>query len=249
MRKLAIAMFAVSALLLAVTSIEPPVARAGDPKTPAQPAPGDLNPFVLEVLRSIPADGTHTYWWPKNGEGGDFGGVTRDVVYAGTTVLRGEPERRTYCCGLTFEVLVRAWEAFAAKKKTPFAIGDLEGPALVKVKSDWFCCGDVRDGPVSALVPRRLGVRIERLEDARPGDFIQLWRKKGSGHSVIFLGWERKGGPEGEIAALRYWSTQTATRGVGERVERFDGDNGLEREKLYIARAGVVDGSKVEPRK
>jgi len=215
---------------------EPARAQAG----PGQPKPGELNPFVLETLRAIPADGTHDYWWPKDHEGGGYGGVTKDLVYLGKTILTGEPQKRTYCCGLTFEVLVRAWEAFAAKKKAAFSIGGLEAAALGKVKNDWFCMGAVRDGPVSALVPRGLGAHISKLEDARPGDFVQLWRKKGSGHSVVFLAWERKGGAQGEIAGLRYWSTQTSTKGVGERTERMDGENGLDREKLYIARAGIA---------
>lgn len=228
----------VAAVLALVLSLLLPAA-AGEPKRgAAQPRPGELNALVLEVLKGIPADGTHEYWWPRNGEGGDFGGSTADVVYDGAVVLKGEPKGRTYCCGLTLEVFVRAWERWCAKRKAPFAIGGLDAAGLRALKSDWFCCGEVRDGPVSALVPRKLGVRIDKLDDARPGDFVQLWRKKGSGHSVVFLGWERK---DGEIAALRYWSTQPATRGVGERVERFEGENGLVPEKLYIARAGVVE--------
>src|SRR5690606_24179458 len=99
--------------------------------------------------------------------------------------------RETFCCGLTFEVFFKAWKLWADKRRQPFAIGGLDAKGLKRALSDWFCAGEVRSGPVEALVSRGLGVRIERLEDARPGDFVQLWRDSGSGHSVVFLGWEK----------------------------------------------------------
>ncbi|RMG08761.1 MAG: hypothetical protein D6731_21135, partial [Planctomycetota bacterium] len=58
-------------------------ACGGTPTKPNadSPAPDDvvegLNPYVLEVLRSYPTDGSYGYYWPK--EGG-WEGTTQDVV-------------------------------------------------------------------------------------------------------------------------------------------------------------------------
>ena len=83
----------------------------------------------------------------------------------------------------------------------------------------------------------RLG-RAIACGDARRGDFAQIWRNNGSGHSVVFLDWVRE---DGAIVGLRYWSTQPATDGIGERVERFDGERGVDREQIWLARVGDED--------
>lgn len=191
-----------------------------------------LNAHVLRTIGAYPTDGTHDYWWPKDGT---YDGTTCDLEYAGAVVARGEAKKRTYCCGLTFEVWLRACEAAAKKAgKKELKIGELDAAALRKLKSDWYVATGKREGPVDALVPRGLGRRIERPADARPGDFVQLWRKNGSGHSVIFIAWEREAG---KIVGIRYWSTQPATKGIGVRIERFDGEKGVKPEEIYIVRA------------
>ncbi|GIW72717.1 MAG: hypothetical protein KatS3mg102_2259 [Planctomycetota bacterium] len=218
-------------LLLALAVSASAGGRAEQPPPPPERA---LNPYVLALLQSYPADGTHGYWWPKDGS---YDGTTCDLVYQGEVVARGEPGRRTYCCGLTFEVWLRACEAWWRRHRPSaghLRVGDLDAAGLRKLRAEWFCARGGRGGPVDALVPRGLGVRIERLQDARPGDFVQLWRADRSGHSVIFLGWERQGG---EIAGIRYWSTQRATRGIGIHREYFAGPRAVRRDELYIARA------------
>jgi hypothetical protein len=200
----------------------------------------DLVPGVLRAVeeRSGEAFRGKGYWWPRDGSV-RFDGTTRDLVYRGETIARGDPERRgrTYCCGLTFEVWFRAWELWAAERGVDeLRIAALPAARLHELKADWFNARGNRGGPADALVPRGLGRRVERLEEARAGDFVQLWRGDGSGHSVVFRGWERA---DGRIVGLRYWSTQKATDGIGERVERFDGDRPVLRDQLFIVRAFV----------
>jgi len=191
-----------------------------------------LNAHVLRQIAAYPTDGTHDYWWPRDGT---YDGTTCDLEYAGAVVARGEAKKRTYCCGLTFEVWLRACEAAAKKAgKEDLRIGDLDPAGLRKLKADWYVATDLRKGPVDALVPRGLGRAIERPADARPGDFVQLWRKNGSGHSVIFIAWERE---NGKIVGIRYWSTQPATNGIGVRIERFEGERGVKPEEIYVVRA------------
>src|SRR3954447_14882157 len=71
------------------------------------PTEDELTPFVLEVLRSYPTDGPHTYYWPK---GSTWTGTTRDLFYERTRVCDADPEKSAFCCGLTWEVFFRAWE-------------------------------------------------------------------------------------------------------------------------------------------
>ena len=78
---------------------------------------------------------------------------------------------------------------------------------------------------------------MEDWDEAEAGDFVQLWRHSGSGHSCIFRAWVRD--DDDEIVGLRYWSTQSSTDGIGERVERFGtAGSAVKRDELYIVRVG-----------
>lgn len=156
-----------------------------------------MNETILQLIKEYPTDGTHKYHW-VNG----FDGVTRDLLYKGETIAKKEEQLRTYCCGISFELFFRT----ALKEEI-----DLGTPKDVrKIKADWFVATGKRQGPVDALVPRGLGLNPAQ---GQPGDFAQLWRKNGSGHSVIVL--------EHTKDHLKYFSTQPSTNGIGVRVEFF----------------------------
>lgn len=208
-------------------------ALAKDP-APLPPA-DDFHACVLAIVRTYPTDGTHDYYWPK---GSDWAGTTRDLTYDGRKVADGDSQQRCYCCGLTFEVLFRAWERWCVDGKRPFRIGDLSADDLLRFRSLWYGNDGNRRMIPHALEEFKLGRSVERLEDAQPGDFVQLWRKSGSGHSVVFLGWKRDA--DGKIAGIRYWSSQKATHGIGEREEAFGGETGVDPEQVYVARVGAV---------
>lgn len=200
-----------------------------------QPLP-EFNSIVLKTARAYPADGTHRYWWPKKGEP-QYDGGTEDVTVAGRLLMRGEPERRTFCCGLTLEVFVRAYEQWLERHDvTP-------SPALGEdwdeFKRNWFVLEVNGPGPSLALEKAGLGRTIEP-EEALPGDFVQLWRRNGSGHSVIFLDWVRE--KDGLIKGFRYWSTQPGTEGISENVEYFgdrEGEKDVAWEHTYWARVDL----------
>lgn len=219
---MATAALAALAVAMALGAALPAPPRAIASASP-MPAVGDLNEIVLKIAHSYPRNGTHRYWWPR---GSSWAGTTRDLFYLGEKIADGDPEGRAYCCGLTFEVFVRSWEAWCLKRKLEFRIGDLAAKDVLALRADWYCAGGERRGPVAALVPRGIGVEVGKVEDARPGDLVQLWRANGTGHSVVFLG--REGG------GIRYWSTQKSTNGVGYQVEKA--------ETLHIARAGRATG-------
>lgn len=64
----------------------------------------------------------------------------------------------------------------------------------------------------------RMGERISP-ERALPGDFMNISWKSGLGHSTVFLGWclDRNG-----QKAVRYWSSQKGTNGMGDQVSAID---------------------------
>lgn len=192
-----------------------------------QSEPDALNDRVLDVLRGYPLDGTHTYHWPREG---DWLGTTSDVIYDGTLLCEGDPQGRAFCCGLTFEVYVRALRAEWGDE-APHVNPDL----LRELQLRFF--GDSEVGERRRLVQfglesLGLGAAVAH-EDARAGDFVQLWRHSGSGHSVIFINWVYR---DDQIAGLTYWSTQTSTRGIGYRTEWF-GPDGIDPAEVYVARA------------
>jgi hypothetical protein len=75
------------------------------------------------------------------------------------------------------------------------------------------------------------------LKDARPGDFLILWRANGSGHSVVFLGWAWK---DKRRVGIRYRSSQPGTNGIGDLTEYFAGHegrkHGIDPKRTYVAR-------------
>lgn len=87
---------------------------------------------------------------------------------------------------------------------------------------------------VLALTKYNLGFEVN-IEEAIPGDFVQFWRNNKSGHSVIFLGWERN--EKNEIVGMHYRSSQKLTFGVGDRCE-FIGDHEdyINVNRIYISR-------------
>ena len=197
------------------------------------PDPAAFHTHVLHVMDTYPKDGHHGYHWPKKG---DWLGFTRTLRYDGKVLGKGDAEERCHCSGLTFEVFFRAWERFCAEEKRPFRILDLDLDGVRKLVRDWFGATGDRATLHTAITRHRLGWRIAEWDKAKAGDFVQLWRHSGSGHSVIFRGWVRE---EGKIVGLRYWSTQSSTRGIGERSERF-GTKGstIKRNELWIVRVG-----------
>jgi len=229
------------AALLAAALLAGPAAAQDRDDAPGAEAPEPLNPWVLEVLREYPLDGTHAFHWPRSGT---WEGTTRDVVYAGERLTRGDPEGRCYCCGLTFEVYVRALLRAHEGEPAP----GVDAALLHELRLRFF--GDSEAGERRRLVQfglESLGLgRAVPHEEARAGDFVQFWRHSGSGHQAVFVNWIYRGG---EVVGLTYWSTQGSTRGIGYRSEMI-GPDGVKADEIYLARAtreraedGAADGA------
>jgi hypothetical protein len=108
-------------------------------------------------------------------------------------------------------------------------------------QKDWY--GATKDSGetqcVYALGKLGIGKQVTEKE-AKPGDFLQLWRTNKSGHSVVFLDWVTD---SGRPIGVKYRSTQTSTKGIGDRVEYFTGAPGkkgaVDPKRLYFGRLNV----------
>ena len=174
---------------------------------PVLPDATTFHRHVLAVIATYPTDGTHGYWWPKDDP---WMGNVRTLRYDGKVLAEGDPQGRCFCCGLTFEVFLQAWERWAQEAGVPGRIAGLDLEGARGLQKQWFGSPQDRSCLHTAIVANGLGRRLERWEDAQPGDFVQLWRRNGSGHSVVFLEWALRTGRCGD----HVWSTQSSTHGI-----------------------------------
>jgi hypothetical protein len=101
--------------------------------------------------------------------------------------------------------------------------------------SKWFVQSTLGDGPGIALEAYGLGEKIPNMQDVIKGDFVQIWRTSGSGHSVIFMNWTTNSA--GDTTGMRYWSTQSSTNGVNYNTEYFSGYGGnVDKAHTYYSR-------------
>ncbi len=185
----------------------------------------EFNQMVLKVASTYPQDGTHDYWWPRSGES-SYDGCSKDVYLLGEKVMEGEEGQRTFCCGWTLEVFLEAYNEYLKKSGEAFE-SPITKDNWQNFQSLWFVEEINGPGPSAALASFNIGKEISR-DEVVPGDFVQIWRRwdrekksHGSGHSVIFLSWERD--EYGEIKGIRYISTQPSTDGIGITTEYFRG--------------------------
>jgi hypothetical protein len=186
----------------------------------------DFNDEILAVTREYPTDGSCGYWWPKDSS---WEGTTRDIVYDGRKLATGDPQRRSYCCGLVFEVYMRACESALSSRGLR---ADDAHELRLRFFGDSKVTRDRKRLVQDALVSMKLGVAVP-LEEARAGDLVQFWRAGGSGHQAVFLEWVRE---KGAIVAIKYWSSQKSTNGIGVNVERI-GEKAVTREEILVVRA------------
>lgn len=213
---------AVACLVLAAPVV------ANENETEASPAEA-TQAVVLKVIAEMPTGGG--YVWKSTG-------VPHDITHREQVVLAKTTADGTYCSGVTFAVVVEAATRLGLVQRASF-------DRVKQFQRDWYGTHDAAAETQCVYAMKRLRIgRQVRPGDAEPGDFVQYWRNNGSGHSVIFLAWVYKDQqPEGDPIGLRYWSSQTATDGIGEHVEFFDGHAGpdgkpgrVDPRRLYIGR-------------
>ena len=193
----------------------------------------NFNDYVIEVLEEYPRDGRYPYSWISG-----YHGVTRDLYYKGAKIAKANSDssHSTYCSGITFEVYFRSMKRLNQDLGRSEDINGMSTSNLTDFISKWFVAQDSRRGPGLALESYGLGERIYDMNDVQKGDFVQIWRTTGSGHSVIFINWTTN--TAGDTTGMRYWSTQTSTSGVNYNTEYFSGSGGsVDKAHTYYSRA------------
>lgn len=187
---------------------------------------------VVEIARSYPDGGGYNNKWAGSG-------TPETVTHDGQQVLAAS-EGGTYCCGFTFAVAMRAAEQQELLANKSF-------DEVKRFQKLWYGATDSEDKTLVVLAAETLGVgRGVPIEQAEPGDFVQLWRANGSGHSVVFLKWIEE---DDQKVGFRYRSSQGATDGIGDATEYFTDAAGLNgrvlRNKTYACR--LSGGHKSSP--
>ena len=211
----------------------------------ADDAAESLNPYVLKVMSAYPLDGSYPYhcgWKPR--EYDLYNGVTQDLWFKGMVVAKAYPDgsRCSYCCGLTFEVFVRAMKLRNVQKGLdPDEFNGMTFYDLFNLLQLWYIEGD-GDSPQRGIVAYGLGKAVTNLEDARAGDFADYSTTPPGGHSVIFVEWLRD--EQGKIVGLKYFSSNlSGSHGVGYGSGKFSDCNngkGILRDSLRLARVGRI---------
>ena len=177
-----------------------------------QPKP--INDLIMQLIDEYPTDGTHPYDWVPGTTG-----VTRDLVHNGTRILRASKGLTNYCSCITFELWVRA---VSERLNVPTE-------EMRKLRALWFIINPKKRKGPAELAPT-YGEEIN-IKQALPGDFVQIWRKSGSGHTVVFINHLLHG--------LGYWSSQPSTNGLGYRVEKWSLDQTNPITETYTFRAKI----------
>ncbi len=199
------------------------------------PLESSFNQRVLDVVATYPTDGSYGYYWPSDS---DWAGTTQDIWYRGELVAEGDPEHRSYCSGITWETFMRAWQGLDGDTAGDGTINGMTVDDLYDFRTDWYVRELWGDGVGIAIENYGIGERITNLEDVRPGDYVQIWRYSGSGHTFIFIDWERD--DDDRIIGLRYWSSQGSTDGIAYNEEYF-GSGGSDLDPSYFFAARVYD--------
>lgn len=205
-------------------------------RAPAPVATSAFNERLLDLIDTYPDDGTYTYYWPS---GTSWSGSTRDIYYQDTRVADDGGFSSCYCSGITWELYLETWRGIAAEEGLTFDdLNGLSASELMTMRVDWYVRELDGPGPDVALSARGLGERVESLDDLRPGDLVQFWRTSGSGHTVVFMGFEED--DAGNLTGMSYVSCQGASDGFGLNTERFGAFSGaIDPLLIYAGRAAT----------
>lgn len=162
---------------------------------------------TVDIAREFPDGGGYNRQWKGSGS-------PEAILHQGEVILPIS-EGGTFCCGYTLAVVVQA----ATEREL---LADKSVEQVKKFHKDWFGVPDGPERTLCTFAMEELGVgHAVPLAEAMPGDFVQLWRTSGSGHSVLFLEWIIE---EGKQVGFRYRSSQGSTDGIANKVEYFSDD-------------------------
>jgi hypothetical protein len=179
----------------------------------------DYGTDIISVANKFSGGG---YQW------GGVSGVCIPLYHNGKLIRSYDEGGPSHCCGYTLSV------AFIAATNRGLFDGKSESE-VSKFSSNWYSAGGA-NGKLCVEALENLGIGKEvLLENAQEGDFCQIWRTNGSGHSVIFLSHIYEGD---DIIGFNYRSSQKSTDGIGDSSEYFSdsGKGKVNKDVTYFGR-------------
>ncbi len=213
----------------------------------AQLAPGPLNELILDQIRQMPTGGKYSasrtatirLQSAAHFESGKF------------FILPAEASP-SYCSGATYLVFMKTIEALRERGALQLNYETLDS-LMIRGQRDgagiWGRWNANGPGTARLFYELGLGRNFDDFEEAQPGDFMKIfWSpevgREEHGHSVIYLGTEKKMG----LDYVRFWSSNIPF-GYGERsVPRTKIVNAIF-SRLYAPAnlARIEDAPKLDP--
>ena len=181
----------------------------------AQLAPSPLNELILQQIREMPVGGKYS--------------ASRTATIrlqsaahfeSGKFFILPDAASPSYCSGATYLVFMKTIEALRDRGDLQLKYETLD-QLMIRGQPDgagiWGRWNANGPGTARLFYELGLGRNFDDFEEARPGDFMKIfWSpevgREEHGHSVIYLGTEKKAG----LDYVRFWSSNIPF-GYGER--------------------------------
>lgn len=181
----------------------------------AQLAPSPLNPLILEQIKTMPVGGKYS--------------ASRTATIrlqsaahfeSGKFFVLPDAASPSYCSGATYLVFMKTIEALRNRGDLQLNYETLDA-LMIRGQPDgrgiWGRWNANGPGTARLFTELGLGRNFDDFAEAEPGDFMKIfWSpevgREEHGHSVIYLGTEKKDG----LDYVRYWSSNIPF-GYGEK--------------------------------
>ena len=181
----------------------------------AQLAPGRYNSLIVDQIRAMPSGGHYSASRVATIR-------LQSAAHFESGIFSVVPDAASpsYCSGATYLVFIKTIEALRARGTLTLDHATLES-LLIRNQRDgegiWGRWNANGPGTARLFHEMDLGENFDDFAAAQPGDFMKIfWSpevgRAEHGHSVIYLGTERKAGMD----YVRYWSSNIPT-GYGEK--------------------------------
>jgi hypothetical protein len=182
----------------------------------AQRAPGPYNQLIVDQVHSMPKGGQYSASRAATLR------LQRAAHYeSGIFTILPNSASPGYCSGATYLVFIKTIEALRARDALRLDIPTLQSLVIRDQRDGEGIWGRWNaNGPGTARLFHELdlGQNFDDFANAQPGDFMKIfWSpevgKAEHGHSVIYLGMEKKDG----IEQVKFWSSNMPN-GYGEKM-------------------------------
>lgn len=181
----------------------------------AQIAPGRFNDVILEQIRQMPQGGGYS-----TSRVATIRLQSAAHFKSGKFFIVPDAASPSYCSGATYLVFMKTIEALRAQGSIHLDDATLES-LMIRGQRDgegiWGRWNANGPGTARLFHEMDLGRNFDDFREAQPGDFMKIfWSpevgRAEHGHSVIYLGMEKKFG----LDYVRFWSSNIPT-GYGEK--------------------------------